>query len=98
MNSYVPITAFVLIVMACLDFGTVEGQSYHFSNGWNPGKRSSMSTETCHFRTDVQTLVFKLIEDEVLRMLSDPACFGGLPSLRNLLKKDIGYPPIDERK
>jgi len=50
----------LLVVIATLSY-TVQGQSYHFSNGWNPGKRSS-SQEVCHFRSEVKTLVFKLIE------------------------------------
>ncbi|XP_060572581.1 prepro-gonadotropin-releasing hormone-like protein [Ruditapes philippinarum] len=94
MNACILLTT--LVTMITIE--KVQGQSYHFSNGWNPGKRS-MQEPVCHFRQDVQTLVLKLIEDEVYRMLSDPSCIGGVPTLRNFLKKDLAYTvPLDDKK
>ena len=46
------------IIMVTL-LGEGQGQNYHFSNGWQPGKRSQ---EICQFRPDVKNLIFKLIE------------------------------------
>lgn len=58
----------IIIVMsfvAMVNIEKVKGQSYHFSNGWNPGKRS-MQEPICHFRPEVKTLIFKLIEVSTL--------------------------------
>jgi hypothetical protein len=61
MNACILLTT--LVTMITIE--KVQGQSYHFSNGWNPGKRS-MQEPVCHFRQDVQTLVLKLIEVSTL--------------------------------
>ena len=53
-----------LILLVLLD--QCQGQNYHFSNGWQPGKRSQ---EICQFRPDVKTLIYKLIEVSVLSLL-----------------------------
>nr|BCN16217.1 gonadotropin releasing hormone [Pseudocardium sachalinense] len=97
MNTFVYMLVLAVVVMVSIQTHNVQGQSYHFSNGWNPGKRSMQ--DSCHFRPEVQNLVFKLIEDEVYRMLSDSSCLGGESALRNLLKKDLPYSvPITDRK
>ncbi|XP_053392926.1 prepro-gonadotropin-releasing hormone-like protein [Mercenaria mercenaria] len=98
MNTCISILLTVLVAMVTIQTNRVQGQSYHFSNGWNPGKRA-MQEPVCHFRQEVKTIIFKLIEDEVYRMLSDTSCMGGVPTLRNLLKKDLAYTvPLDEKK
>nr|BCN16219.1 gonadotropin releasing hormone [Corbicula leana] len=92
-------TAMLLVAtVAMVTIHTVSGQSYHFSNGWNPGKRS-MQEPVCHFRPEIKSLIFRLIEEEAYRMLSDASCLSGIPPLRNLLKKDVAYPlPLDDQK
>ena len=52
-------------LVAMVTIKNVQSQSYHFSNGWNPGKRS-MQEPICHFRPEVKTLIFKLIEVSTL--------------------------------
>ena len=47
--------------VAMVNIEKVKGQSYHFSNGWNPGKRS-MQEPICHFRPEVKTIISNLIE------------------------------------
>jgi hypothetical protein len=62
MKTFIAIIVTTLVAMVTIEMAGVQGQSYHFSNGWNPGKRSMQDPAMCHFRPEVQTLVFKLIE------------------------------------
>ena len=51
--------ATVFLTLTCLVCYTAQ-QSYHFSNGWNPGKRAVMQN-TCTFSPYVKSMVYKLI-------------------------------------
>ena len=61
MNAYIN-SILVIVAMATLYSTEVEGQSYHFSNGWQPGGKRSSIMEVCHFRSEVKALIYKLIE------------------------------------
>lgn len=50
--------AAIVITLVCLVCYTTS-QSYHFSNGWNPGKRSSSQ---CSFSPYVKSMISKLLE------------------------------------
>nr|AQS80512.1 GnRH variant-A precursor [Charonia tritonis] len=67
-----------VILLALL--GTVQGQNYHYSNGWHPGKRGngalnkatfyrSITTENlCRYKPRVLSVINKLIQEEIARM------------------------------
>lgn len=55
--------SFYLLLSLSLIYITVA-QNYHFSNGWEPGKRSQ---QMCEFRPHIKNLVIRIIEDEIER-------------------------------
>ena len=67
MNAYIN-SILVVVAMATLYSTEVEGQSYHFSNGWQPGGKRSSIMEVCHFRSEVKALIYKLIEVSFLKI------------------------------
>ena len=56
----------ILSMVIVLLVGEAQSQNYHFSNGWQPGKRSQ---DMCQFRSDVKNVIFKLIEVSVQELL-----------------------------
>nr|BCN16216.1 gonadotropin releasing hormone [Anadara broughtonii] len=68
-----------LLLSLSLIYITVA-QNYHFSNGWEPGKRSQ---QMCEFRPQIKNLVLRLIEDEIerFRKCSSGSGFGEIIDL-----------------
>ncbi|XP_070185663.1 prepro-gonadotropin-releasing hormone-like protein isoform X2 [Littorina saxatilis] len=86
------LAALALLSQLCL----VQGQNYHYSNGWHPGKRdgvkdalfrSSLNSEgNCRFRTYIYACINKLILDEIARIERNCLADDSLGSLKALLE------------
>ncbi|XP_064606068.1 uncharacterized protein LOC135470945 [Liolophura sinensis] len=62
-----PVRAVAFVGLICLLCHVISAQNWHFSNGWESGKRSSGLTE-CQFRPQVKALVNRIIEEEITRL------------------------------
>ncbi|XP_062617138.1 prepro-gonadotropin-releasing hormone-like protein [Saccostrea cucullata] len=60
-----PCTQVIVIVLTFGFLCEVHAQNYHFSNGWQPGKRSY---KPCALRPEIRSILYKIIEDEVERI------------------------------
>uniref|UniRef100_A0A8W8IKY6 Uncharacterized protein n=1 Tax=Magallana gigas TaxID=29159 RepID=A0A8W8IKY6_MAGGI len=60
-----PCTQVIVMVLTLGLLCEVHAQNYHFSNGWQPGKRSYRG---CTVRPEIRSILFKIIEDEVERI------------------------------
>ncbi|XP_022319572.2 uncharacterized protein LOC111122224 [Crassostrea virginica] len=60
-----PCTQVIVMVLTLGLLCEVHTQNYHFSNGWQPGKRSY---KPCTVRPEIRSILFKIIEDEVERI------------------------------
>ncbi|XP_052069945.1 prepro-gonadotropin-releasing hormone-like protein [Mytilus californianus] len=75
--------AAIVITLVCLLCYTTS-QSYHFSNGWNPGKRSS---PPCSFSPYVKTMISKLLENETRRLQK---------CSRSVIQEPVEYFPMEK--
>ncbi|XP_033746937.1 prepro-gonadotropin-releasing hormone-like protein [Pecten maximus] len=93
MTSYTQILVAQLLLAGLL-VAVVTGQNFHYSNGWQPGKRASMvpsGTQMCSFRPHIKALLLWIIEDEVKRIKSCGS--SGYDDIINLLQaKQSGLP------
>lgn len=54
-----PCTQVIVMVLTLGLLCEVHAQNYHFSNGWQPGKRSYRG---CTVRPEIRSILFKIIE------------------------------------
>ncbi|XP_048763289.1 uncharacterized protein LOC125671547 [Ostrea edulis] len=60
-----PYTNVIVMILSIGLLCEVHTQNYHFSNGWQPGKRSY---RPCALRPEIQSILLKIIESEVERI------------------------------
>nr|WJJ61218.1 gonadotropin-releasing hormone [Azumapecten farreri] len=93
MSSYTQ-TLMAQLLLVGLLVAVVSAQNFHYSNGWQPGKRASMvtsGTQVCSFRPHIKALLLWIIEDEVKRIKSCGS--SGYDDIINLLQsKQSGLP------
>ncbi|XP_069124532.1 prepro-gonadotropin-releasing hormone-like protein [Argopecten irradians] len=101
MASYTKILVAQILLVGLL-VAVVTGQNFHYSNGWQPGKRgaamASSGSQMCSFRPHIKALLLWIIEDEVKRIKSCGS--SGYDDIINLLQaKQNGLPvmPSDQQ-
>ncbi|XP_060077820.1 prepro-gonadotropin-releasing hormone-like protein [Ylistrum balloti] len=94
MSSYTKILVAQLLLAGLL-VAVVTGQNFHYSNGWQPGKRASIAssgTQVCSFRPHIKALLLWIIEDEVKRIKSCGS--SGYDDIINLLQTKQNELPV----
>jgi len=91
MSSFCQILLTELLVLGLL-LSVSSAQNFHFSNGWQPGKRSQ-TTDTCSFRPHIKLLLSRIIEVMIYNKMFfkvQIVCFPTFCQYRNIILNKSG--------